>query len=226
MNLTPEEISNESFKLGILIAKAMDNNDWGRFENALCNDPSVMRSRVNLSGDTFLHIATSYVNVRFVRNLVMMMPPQDLEVKNNIGTTAFEAAVVRGIKEIVEIMVHKNSNLVMIRTSKNVLPVVAAARSGNKDLVKYLYSMTPLSELSAETSRDGVSLLTNAIVTDMYDVALDLLHHYPKLVLPKDYYGLNAISLLAKRPSAFPSGFHQKGIFKCRYKNSNSIIYV
>ncbi|KAF8400375.1 hypothetical protein HHK36_013673 [Tetracentron sinense] len=99
----------------------------------------------------------------------------------------------------------------------NNMQVVLASSCGHKHMVRYLYSVTPTEELNPETSTNGVSLLTSAIVADIYDVALELVQRYPRLATTVDYNGDSALYVLAQRSSALPSGsghgFWQRWIY-------------
>ncbi|CAI9766968.1 unnamed protein product [Fraxinus pennsylvanica] len=119
-------------------------------------------------------------------------------------------------------MVSKNQKLVKIEIADHEngnLPVIVAALYGHKDMVRYLYNVTPEDVLSPEKGKSGVTLLNCLVTAEIYDVALLLLKKYPNLVVIPDGIGNYALKILAQRPSAFLSGtelaFWERWIYYC-----------
>ncbi|KAF5207889.1 Ankyrin repeat family protein [Thalictrum thalictroides] len=206
---------------------AMEKDDWKSFKYQLDLNLGAEAKKVNEEGETFLHLAVASGKEQFVIELVKRMSSEDLRLKNTDGCTALYLAAISGTKEMAEIMVEKNMDLVQVRNAHE-LPVVTAARHENTDMVHYLYWKTPQELLGPDKGKDGATLLTKLIISDLFDIALDLLEKYPTLAKSEDYDGRNAITVLAKKPSAFPSGrlhgkwHHCKSIlgFKTQEKRS------
>ncbi|KAL5715001.1 hypothetical protein ACHQM5_016891 [Ranunculus cassubicifolius] len=95
------------------------------------------------------------------------MSGKDLERKDSNGDHALIYAATGGITDIAELLVKKNANLTCIMNQHGLLPVVIAAKNGNKDMAHYLYSATPQSELNPEISKNGARLVIAAVVSDM-----------------------------------------------------------
>ncbi|EYU18029.1 hypothetical protein MIMGU_mgv1a025126mg [Erythranthe guttata] len=148
-----------------------------------------------------------------------MIEPSDLGLINEYGATALSLAAVCGATKLAKMMVIKNTNLVTMSNDHEdgQLPVVVAAFYGQKNMVRYLYKVTPKYELSPEKGENGVKLLNCLITDEIYDVALLLLKQYPKLGVTPDRSGNYALKILAHKPSAFLSGskfaFWEKWIY-------------
>ncbi|PIA41769.1 hypothetical protein AQUCO_02200301v1, partial [Aquilegia coerulea] len=188
---------------------AMEREDWKSFKNLFDVLPRAGARKVNDERETLLHLAVRSRKEIFVLELVRLMLPKDLMLKDKDGYTALSLVAISGTKDMAEAMVEKNKHLVLgIKVSKGhvELPVVTAARNENTDVALYLYSETPIEELNPDKGKDGATLLTQLITSDLFDTALDLLHKLPQLSITDDKDGRNAISVLARKPSAFPSG--------------------
>ncbi|KAG6671794.1 hypothetical protein I3843_16G025600 [Carya illinoinensis] len=102
------------------------------------------------------------------------MTPEELELTTNQNCTALCFAAQSEIVPIAKEMVKRNRNLPSIfpKNCTNCLPLFAAIMTGNRDMVSYLYSVTPIEPL---TSWDRIQLLIATISTDLYDTALKIL---------------------------------------------------
>ncbi|PIA50625.1 hypothetical protein AQUCO_01200078v1 [Aquilegia coerulea] len=180
----------------------MERDDLKSFKDLFNVLPRAGARRVNQYGETFLHVAVHIRKEIFALELVKLMLPKDLQLKDNDGYTALSLAAINGTKDMAEAMVKKNKSLVLHAE----LPVVTAARNENIDVVRYLYSQTNVVEFSPDKGKDGATLLTQLITSDLFDIASDLLHQLPKLATTDDNDGRSVVSVLARKPSAFPSG--------------------
>ncbi|PIA41762.1 hypothetical protein AQUCO_02200297v1 [Aquilegia coerulea] len=174
--------------------RAMERDDWKSFKSLLDVLPGAEARKVNEEGETFLHLAVTSGKEQFVIELAKLMSPKDLMLTDQDGYTALSLVAISGTKEMAEIMVEKNHGLVLVcnKVSNDIheLPVVTAARHENIDMVRYLYGQTPKEQLRPDKGKDGAALLTKSIISDLFD----------------DYDGRNAVTVLARKPSAFPSG--------------------
>lgn len=92
--------------------------------------------------DTVLHIVSSTKHTRFARKLVNMIEVRDLELQNLEEETALCVAVASSI-EMVDILLNRNNGLIKIRKNRD-LPLMCAVFSGDKDMVRHMYSKTNL----------------------------------------------------------------------------------
>ncbi|KAF5190564.1 Ankyrin repeat-containing protein [Thalictrum thalictroides] len=193
---------------------AMDKDNWNCFKDYVYVLPGAKARKVNEEGETFLHLAVARGKEQFVKGLVNLMSPEDLLLTDKYGYTALSLAAISGTKEMAEIMVEKNPKLLLVhnKVSDDIheIPVVTAARHENTDMVHYLYEHTPKDQLDPDKGKDGATLLTKLIISDLFDIALDLLNKYPTLAIADDYDKRNAITELARKPSTFPSGRRHK----------------
>nr|DAD22618.1 TPA_asm: hypothetical protein HUJ06_024081 [Nelumbo nucifera] len=194
--------------------KAVDGGDWESAERFLGVHPDAVRAKITSLGQTALHVATLNGNVVMVEKLVQLMSKDDLELTDNLNLTALAIAAISGTTKIAEAMVAMNEGLGCIRDVNGYIPVVTAAYNGRNEMVHFLYSVTPMAEFNPDTSgSNGAALLVEAISAEIYDVALNLLQHYPRLAITKDTFGNTALTVLVRTLSAFPSG-SRHGIWK------------
>ncbi|XP_044461527.1 ankyrin repeat-containing protein ITN1-like [Mangifera indica] len=202
------------------ISKAVERGDWAATRTFLEERTDAIKETITLNGDTVLHVAVMAEQTKILEKLLEYSTKEDLEVKNNMGYTAFFIAAINGFKDMVEIMLEKDNNLVRLKDAHNLIPIVAASFYGSREMVRYLYTKTPHEELSPEhTDRSGATLLNCLISDELYDVALHLLEKYPHLAFVEDLHRNYAIKLLAHKRSAFPSGnryvFWKQWIYSC-----------
>ncbi|KAK9291521.1 hypothetical protein L1049_019469 [Liquidambar formosana] len=197
--------------------KAVDDGDWEAAKDFLEAHPDSVRAKISSRDDTALHVAILAGHGKIVDELLNLMTPEDLELKNEIGTVLSTVSISDKTK-MAKALVNKNANLVGIVDVRGQLPIVVAAIYGRKDMVEYLYSVTPMDMLSPKYGLNGVTLLNCLITAEIYDLALNLLQRYPRLGIKADLYGNYSIRILAQKPSAFPSGskpvvFWKQGIY-------------
>ncbi|KAJ6413765.1 hypothetical protein OIU84_006551 [Salix udensis] len=187
--------------------KAVDNGDREATMKFLEEHPDGLTARISADGDTALHVAVLAGHTEIVEELVGRLEQGELGIPNGNNATALNYAAIGGITRIAEELVAKNRGLLTVPNQKGQIPVVVASLYGHKDMVRYLYSVSPKEELSPATNnKNGVMLLTTCIMDELYDIALDLLQHYPQLALDQDSDKDTALDMLANKPSAFPSG--------------------
>ncbi|XP_022872461.1 ankyrin repeat-containing protein ITN1-like [Olea europaea var. sylvestris] len=189
--------------------------DWEEAKEFFNLHPQAITARITNGGESVLHIAAGAKRIIFVEELVKMMDPLDLALKNKYENTALCFAVASGITKIAELMVAKNRYLPMIRGINGVTALHIAALLGYRDMVWYISSVTDSQFLTKE---DYVGLLIATISSDLYDVALHILEQKPELAIERDPSGETALHVLARKTPAF-SGKSELGIWKrCLYR--------
>lgn len=176
--------------------------DWESAEKFLRSHPGAINVRITKKMDTVLHIAAGAKHTKFVEEVVKMMSPADLALRNKSNHTALCFAAASGVAKIAETMVNKNRDLPGMRGNKGVTPLYIAALFGHRDMVSYLLRVTDPEHL---TEDDYVTLLIATINTDMFDVALTILWTKPELATLRDHDGMTALHILAQKPSAIAS---------------------
>ncbi|XP_059294651.1 uncharacterized protein LOC132047651 [Lycium ferocissimum] len=159
----------------ILYQAALKDN-WRIAEPILKKDPSFATRRMSERGETVLHIAAAAGSTKFLGELMKLMEPGDLELRNIDGSTAFCFAAASNIVEIAKAMIERNPNLPNIRGEDDALPITVAASVGNKDMVSCLFEFTSLDEL------EQLKLLETTIQNEMYDVASNIFEKDRELV--------------------------------------------
>ncbi|GLT34791.1 hypothetical protein SLA2020_092870 [Shorea laevis] len=100
-----------------------------------------------LSDYTALHVAIKSGQDTIAEELVNMMSETDLEMRKGRpgaeGHTPLSLAAWTGRTHVAKCLVQKNSKLLTIETNKGYIPVTVASSVGNKEMTKYLYSITP-----------------------------------------------------------------------------------
>lgn len=145
--------------------QAAMKGDWEKADDFLRLHPGAVNVRITKDMDTLLHIAAGAKHTKFVEEVVKIMTPMDLELRNRYANTALCYASASGITRIAEVMVNKNMNLPNMRGHKGVTPLLIAALFGHREMVWYLYRMTREEELTRE---DYVALLMASIRTDLF----------------------------------------------------------
>ncbi|KAG2663319.1 hypothetical protein I3760_16G023300 [Carya illinoinensis] len=156
------------------LLRAALEDDWKAAETFIEKYPNCVRAAITKEQGTVLHNAAAAKRTRFVKKLVKLMTPEELELTTNQNCTALCFAAQSEIVPIAKEMVKRNRNLPSIfpKNCTNCLPLFAAIMTGNRDMVSYLYSVTPIEPL---TSWDRIQLLIATISTDLYDTALKIL---------------------------------------------------
>ncbi|XP_011022998.1 PREDICTED: ankyrin repeat-containing protein At3g12360-like isoform X1 [Populus euphratica] len=214
------EMKDTAYIQYLPLYKAVDIGDLEATMKFLKEHPDGLTASISADGDTALHAAVLAGHIEIVAELVNKLEKGDLEIKNRNNATALNYAAIGGITRIAEDLVAQNEGLLTVPNQNGLIPVVVASLYGHKDMVRYLYSVSPKEELNPATnSKNGVMLLTTCIIDELYDIALDLLQHYPQLAFYQDSDKDTALDMLAQKPSAFPSGTQlalwKKWIYKC-----------
>ncbi|BFG21042.1 hypothetical protein CerSpe_073160 [Prunus speciosa] len=183
---------------------AVKLGDWRKAKDFLTRDPNAIRARYS-TGGTALHIATKFGHEHIVEELVQLMTPEDLEMRDSTWTAIHLAARLN--LKMVECMVTKNKKLLgIVEESHGLTPILFAAKNDLWDIVRYLYSLTPIQDLMPENGPYGAGLVCFCFYAKQFDIAWELLQRCPRLVIAKNPWGQSPIFILADIPSAFPSG--------------------
>ncbi|VVA34691.1 PREDICTED: ankyrin, partial [Prunus dulcis] len=182
--------------------------DWNEAKEFLNLHPDAIRARLPSTNKTALYMATELEHENIVEELVQLMSEEDLEITDHDGWTALALAASRGNIKMVECMVRKSKKILSIANNRNLTPIPLASGNDQWDVVRYLYSVTPIEDLMPEKGPFGAGLIYYFITRRKFGMARELIRCCPRLVLTKDHYGLFPIE--AFRPSAFPSGTRLK----------------
>ncbi|GLT59931.1 hypothetical protein SLA2020_327240 [Shorea laevis] len=209
LHLTAGNRTSTRLTLYAPLYQAALKGDWGKAKEFLNMHPGALNVRITKGWDTVLHVAAGAKHTGFVEEVIKMLSPVDLELRNNDHNTVLCIAAASGITKIAELMVNKNKFLPGMRGNKGVTPLYIAALFGHRDMVWYLYKLTADDDLTQE---DYIGLLIAAISTDLFDVALCVIQRHPELAIIRDRNGETALHVLARKPSAF-TGKRELGIW-------------
>lgn len=164
-----------------LLYKAIEKGNLHLTKSILQQDPNAVRAIVSLHKDTALHIAILVGRMKIAEHLVKMMGPEDLEMVNEYGSTALTLAAIGGVTKLAKALVEKNRKLVIMENEHEdgQLPVIVAALYGQKQMVHYLYRVTPKEVLSPERGQRGVTLLNSLITAEIYGKIIDVIRIIP-----------------------------------------------
>ncbi|KAB1200191.1 hypothetical protein CJ030_MR0G007882 [Morella rubra] len=197
------------------LLQATLKGDWRAAKAFLKQHPCCVREPITKEQGTALHYAAAAKRTRFVKELLKLMTPSDLELKTTEGWTALCFAAQSEKVRIAQEMVKMNKKLPYLRTNQGATPLQMAASLGRKSMASYLFSVTPFEQLA---SGERVELFLATISTDLYDIALQILNKDPKLATAEAGYGWKALEEFAKKPDAIGSksfsGLFNKALLK------------
>ncbi|KAJ4702415.1 Ankyrin repeat family protein [Melia azedarach] len=197
--LSEDGISDEQRKRRLRLYRAALNGDWAEAKSIYHDCKESIGVEISGKGHTALHIAVGAKRIGFVKELVKIMNENDLEKRNNDGSTALHFAAASGKVKLAQEIMENDKAIAMIPDNFGTLPIDMAASLGHKDMVKYLYQATRYS-LSEEHRKD---LFVNLIETDMYDVALKLLDEYPDVAIARAGNYETALHVIARKDLRF-----------------------
>ncbi|KAI3950985.1 hypothetical protein MKW98_026439 [Papaver atlanticum] len=196
-----------------LLYEAIKNDDVETAIDYIKNNPEAIEEGIDsYDKSTALHETLYRGQKTIVEEIIKLVStPRFLEYKRSTsGDTALHVAAFRGNVEAAMMMVAKNSKLTQIRNDyrKTALEdALGYVSAGQKEMVKYLYSVTRHEEPSPFLGHDGARLLCSAIAADFYDLVLCLVKRFPKLITVKsENHDACGLELLVRKPYAFGIG--------------------
>ena len=146
------------------LLQAAIKDDWPEAQKFLQENPDCVRLPITRENATALHIAAAAEHTTFVKELLKLMKPEDLELETSYGYTALHSAAQSGNVDIAKQLVRENKKLLFIPNQQKEMPLHVAAFLGQKKMVSHLFS-----ETFAELNRvQRIDLLHYTICTDMY----------------------------------------------------------
>ncbi|XP_019172732.1 PREDICTED: uncharacterized protein LOC109168132 isoform X2 [Ipomoea nil] len=205
-------VGEEDFSKYLTLHRATVHGKWGEAQKFLednNNNRAILLAPINFQKNTVLHDAAKTGNNKvFVEKLVAMMAAMGDDnkelgvVKNRDGMTALHLAARFGNKEVAEILVGKNPNLLYQRCNRGLLPIHYAACNTRscQEVFRYFWGVTKDDEdpqVNPYAGPTGATILVNLIKSKFYDEAMELVDKYPDLArhptLDEDISPLEAI---------------------------------
>ncbi|KAI3894040.1 hypothetical protein MKW92_026058 [Papaver armeniacum] len=204
-----------------------NDNLWEGTITYLEKKPEAVTAYITEDGSPALHVAVGLGRVNFVKDLLSKMVSEELEMKTRQGSAAISIAAEGNNMDIVEMMVNKNSGLLLIENEHGHIPLVTAAINANEEMMRCLYSKTTAEKICELSDKRVATFLTAAARLEAYDIVLDLLGRRPEYGITKDDSGVTLLTVMAEKPSAFPSGncgslqnvIRWSGYVECYQKN-------
>ncbi|GLT47547.1 hypothetical protein SLA2020_212360 [Shorea laevis] len=196
----------------IELRRSICKGEWGGVKQFFV-DHKYPLNTIILSDYTALHVAIESGQDTIAEELVNMMSETDLEMRKGRpgaeGHTPLSLAAWTGRTHVAKCLVQKKSKLLTIETNKGYIPVTVASSVGNKEMTKYLYSITPHDIYGPEKVIHGFRLIYWSIANKMLDICLDLLQRNPSLSVTtnKEIQWMSTLRTLSSQPSVFSSGY-------------------
>lgn len=141
----------------------------GRVEAFLNQRPDAVNEWINFY-ETPLLKACARGKPEIVKELLRRMTPEQMLPKMSQNTsyhTPLTIVAGNGNMEIAEVLIAKNPKLLEIPGSNGKIPVVVAVKNTQMEMVRYLYTRTPVQVLFDEDGYHGTVLFVNAIFYKM-----------------------------------------------------------
>ena len=142
----------------------MERGDWRLAELFLKRQEGrAVAAKITYLGQTALHVAVWAGHEEIVEKLVNLMLEEDLEILNKMGNTALANSINAGNLRMAACMLRKNKKLVCIENDYQQIPVIQALGYGHIQLARYLYTLTPLGDLTRKKPANGAAVCIQAI---------------------------------------------------------------
>ncbi|MCL7036114.1 hypothetical protein MKW94_021883, partial [Papaver nudicaule] len=202
--------------------KASLRGDWDCAKEFFRHDPESVNKTITSYRRTALHVAAGAGHSEFAKNLVELMSPETIALKDSYnGDTALHFASIAGMTDVASAMVDKNKDITQVQNDNGWTPLLlcaAYATREQKDMIEYLCTVTRNEQPSAPFSgHEGAQLICNVIAAGLHDLALYLVQRYPNLATERDQNGCSGLDVLAQKCSLFPSGTHLGFWQRCIY---------
>lgn len=139
--------------------------NWKEVDGIREKYPNAIREEITEASETVFHIASATKHSDFIKKVVKLLTAEDLELRTKYGYTALSFVAESGIKSVAKEMVKKNVRLPLICDILGRTPIHIAVLQGRRDMVRYLFSVTPFLDLKAEERRE---ILVATVTNDMY----------------------------------------------------------
>ncbi|KAK6152051.1 hypothetical protein DH2020_014686 [Rehmannia glutinosa] len=209
MDTNEQNTKGKDLKEYLPLHGAALQGNWEEAKKIFDDDPTAMTANINHFKATAIHVAVGTgKSIYFVEKLVAAMPQESLAVVDVIGDTALTYAAAVGNLAAATILVNRNPNLLYVPNNFSNFPIQVAARYAQKDMLKYLISVTKddCGGQNPYAGFSGLRLLIYVIDAKFFDIALYLVEKYPDLARLKLPDNTSALKKIAAKKSIFFSG--------------------
>ncbi|WCJ42793.1 hypothetical protein M5689_023580 [Euphorbia peplus] len=151
--------------------KAILKGDLQSVQSICLDDPLALEARITVNRDTALHVAVGNGRVNhIVRYLVNQMSRVQLALKNSNGDSVLSVAAIVGNIKAATMIVCKHPNLPQVANCDGRVPLLEAARHGQRDMICYLLEVSGDYLQAAEYSADkpGVFFMTLLVLAGFF----------------------------------------------------------
>ncbi|XP_057489595.1 uncharacterized protein LOC130775498 [Actinidia eriantha] len=164
-------------------------------------------TQLDVQGNTILHFLALDGNANALKQLFEgdLLTNQDLRTGNSRGDTVLHEAARFGKRDVAEMILEKDRDLLSARNHLGETPLYTAAACGREEVFDLLKKKFGGEEVILRRN-DGCTVLHAAVTAEHYSLALDIMEIFPNLALAHDENGNTAMHVLAKQPLSFESG--------------------
>ncbi|GMY23792.1 ankyrin repeat-containing protein npr4, partial [Fagus crenata] len=157
-----------NFHQYVPLQKDINQDNWRGVDEFIKENPGAENAKISYSEDKALHTAIFAGSMNIVKELVKPMPGDRLNELDAENYTFLGYCALIGNIEMAKCIIEMNQDgkdgLSIGNGPKNIIPVVVALTYCPEiKMVEYLYSVTPLEQLSPENGSNGATFITRAI---------------------------------------------------------------
>ncbi|KAK4391869.1 hypothetical protein Sango_1964700 [Sesamum angolense] len=197
---TQQNTMRKDLKEYLPLHRAALKGNWEEAKRIFDNDPEAMTASIDLMEATALHTAIRAGKpIHFVEKFIAAMPDDSLGVKDVIEDTALSVAAAVGNIAAATILVERMPDLLYVPNFVGNFPVQIAALYAQRDMLKYLISVTKDDfGQNPYAGSAGLILLIHVIDAEFFDIAIELVEKYPDLARLKLPDGTSALTKIYK----------------------------
>ncbi|KAL7592978.1 hypothetical protein Lser_V15G32875 [Lactuca serriola] len=162
------------------------STDWGRVDRILSGGVITVIDKITKNGNTALHVAVGATNKpEFLERLLEVTPninTQLLDMQNSDGSTLLHVAAIVGNNEAVDILVERNSDLLLAKDNEGRTPLALALSNMNtqtaRHLLEHINNTDDIQKDALFSGRSGDELLVTVISSKDFRLANDLVKSY------------------------------------------------
>ncbi|XP_031391298.1 uncharacterized protein LOC116203622 isoform X2 [Punica granatum] len=184
--------------------KAALAGDWETAERTFKSDPDAKTAIISVGPETALLLAISMGRTQFIKKLVQLLSPEDLEMEDSNGQTALHFAAMYGSLDAVKTLIDRHRTLTQIINAEGFTALHTAAIFNSKAVMWYLTLKTTDDPPGRPfTGPKAGSLIQGLVWSGSYDICLHLLERYPDLARVTNECGRGMLEALTDKPSDF-----------------------
>ncbi|OWM73216.1 hypothetical protein CDL15_Pgr001330 [Punica granatum] len=159
--------------------KAALAGDWETAKRTFKSDPDAKMAIIYVAPEHALHLAISMGGTQFIKKLVPLLSPEDLEMNASDGQTALHFAAIYGSLDAVKALIDNHKTLTQIINAEGFTALHTAAIFNSKEVIWYLtWKTTDDPPRRPFTGPMAGSLIRGLVDGDFLDRFLESKHHH------------------------------------------------